>query len=230
MSYTAYASSSASSTATSSSFGHAYPATIYAQAFPSNCTYYNPAQPKAGLHPLPAQTQIDYKVQLRSRLATGTLRDTPEGFPFKVENHAIVCKSFEHYETLPDGAVAAIRFDPPEPHCKYFSWRAYVPTHCDELQRRSTAKYASGEVQLHPNVLNTRYGKQATRSPIIILRALAVSLELGMLLTIRVADARTMGLPRNGSASPIRQGDVVFVGTDNAGRREVVFNASAGDV
>ena len=86
MSYTAYASSSASSTATSSSFGHAYPATIYAQAFPSNCTYYNPAQPKAGLRPLPAQTQIDYKVQLRSRLATGTLRDTPEGFPFKVEN------------------------------------------------------------------------------------------------------------------------------------------------
>ena len=138
MSYTAYASSSASSTATSSSFGHAYPATIYAHGFPSNCTYYNPAQPKAGLHPLPAQTQIDYKVQLRSRLATGALRDTPEGFPFKVENHAIVCKSFEHYETLPDGAVAAIRFDPPEPHCKYFSWRAYVPTHCDELQRRST--------------------------------------------------------------------------------------------
>ncbi|KAI5888467.1 uncharacterized protein SCHCODRAFT_02704432 [Schizophyllum commune H4-8] len=232
MSFTATAAYqySASSTATSSSYGHTYPATLYAHALPSDCTYYNPAKPKGDLSPIPAQTQIDYKVQLRARLATGALRDTPEGFPFKVENHAIVCKSFEHYETLPDGALAAIRFDPPEPHCKYFSWRAYVPTHCHADQRRTTAKYASGEVQLHPNVLNTRYGKQATKSPIIILRALAVSLEIGMLLTIRVADARTMSLPRNVSASPIRQGDVVFVGTDNAGRREVVFNASAGDV
>lgn len=183
---------------------------------------------------IPAKKQLDYKVQLRARLAQCSLSSMPSGFPFSTScSHVslrdipnLSCESFEFNESLPDGAQATIRFVPPNPvKTKYFSWRAYVPTHSDGYP-----KYAAAEVQVHPGVLGGSYGRQIMKSSVIILRALAVSLELGLMLTIRVANKETVHLRRHASASSVRLGDVVFIGTDNTGRQEVVFNASAGDL
>ncbi|KAL1742328.1 hypothetical protein HDZ31DRAFT_43518 [Schizophyllum fasciatum] len=214
----------------------------YTAALPTSTTSFHylrhaptPAYAPA-LRPLPTKMQVAYKCQLRARLAQCHLADIPMGFPFSAAcAHASLrdmanfsCEAYEFHEELLDGARAAIRFAPPQPGCKYYSWRAFVPTHGDGF--RTTAKYASAEVRLHSGVLGGSYGRQIMRNAVIILRALAVSLELGMLLTIRVADTAMLKLRRNANASDVRHGDVVFIGTDNLGHKEIVFNASAGDL
>jgi hypothetical protein len=65
-------------------------------------------------------------------------------------------------------------------------------------------------------IMKTSYGKYLARDPQIILRALSISLELGLLVTI------TFDEPVDYHS---RDRNIVYLGTANNGRRSVLFNA-----
>jgi len=73
--------------------------------------------------------------------------------------------------------------------------------------------------------MDTSYGQSIKREPSIILRALAISLELGIIITIKFADA-TVPPSRGYKNAQWRPGTIVHVGTHDDGRQEVLFIAN----
>jgi hypothetical protein len=70
--------------------------------------------------------------------------------------------------------------------------------------------------------MNTPYGQSIKKDPSIILRALAISLELGIIVTIKLAD--TTVLPSRGcKTAQRRSGTIVYVGTHDDGHIETLF-------
>jgi hypothetical protein len=83
-------------------------------------------------------------------------------------------------------------------------------------------KIAVADVQVEPAVMNTPYGQSIKRDSSIILRALAISLELGIIVTIKIAD--TTVLPSRGcKTTQWRPGTIVYVGTHDDGHHETLF-------
>lgn len=72
-------------------------------------------------------------------------------------------------------------------------------------------------MRVDTQVMNTVYGKYIERDPRIILRALSISLELGLLVTIT--------LENSGDCSGLYS--IIYMGTANNGRRSILFNAGS---
>jgi hypothetical protein len=76
--------------------------------------------------------------------------------------------------------------------------------------------------------MNTPYGNIIKREPGVILRALAISLELGISVTIKFVDATT--LPSSSSRgcknAQWRPGTVVYIGTHDDDRQEILHTVS----
>lgn len=71
--------------------------------------------------------------------------------------------------------------------------------------------------------MSTSFWKSIKNDPRVILRALAISLELGVLITITVAGPCTPPLrQKNG---PVTPGSVVYISTSNNGEQELMFTA-----
>lgn len=86
-------------------------------------------------------------------------------------------------------------------------------------------KIAVADVQVEPAVMNTPYGNCIKMDPFVILRALAISLELGIIVTIKFWDA-TVPSPRGYRNAQWRPGTIVYVGTHEDGRQETLFIAN----
>ncbi|KAJ7665921.1 hypothetical protein DFH06DRAFT_1086297 [Mycena polygramma] len=176
--------------------------------------------------------QLDTKVQLRNRLNSGHLSNMPAGFPFRhvVDSRGGLRTSYDPYDFREElrfnsrcsGQLAAhVSFmteDADARPCRskkdYFSWCAHLP----KLDLRPhTPKVPVAHVRVDTQVMNTVYGKHIERDPRIILRALSVSLELGLLVTITIENA--------GDCSGLHS--IVYIGTANNGRRSVLFNAGS---
>lgn len=62
------------------------------------------------------------------------------------------------------------------------------------------------------------YGNIIKRDPRVILRALAISLELGIIVTVKPAD-----VPSRGYKNPqCTRGAIVYIGTHEDGRQEII--------
>ncbi|KAJ6609063.1 hypothetical protein B0H10DRAFT_2065785 [Mycena sp. CBHHK59/15] len=94
----------------------------------------------------------------------------------------------------------------------YMSWRAYVAVRDMSYCRSETENFPLLHVELDPTVLSTSYGHLLANYPKIILRAMGVSLDKGLPITIKLAD---YSHPR----------DVLFFGTDAKGRRELLHRS-----
>jgi hypothetical protein len=79
-------------------------------------------------------------------------------------------------------------------------------------------KIAVADVQVEPRVMDTPYGSIIKRDSRVILRALAISLELGIVVTIKLADA-----PSRGYRNPqYVKGAIEYIGTHEDGRQEII--------
>ncbi|KAJ7449085.1 hypothetical protein B0H11DRAFT_2247387 [Mycena galericulata] len=180
--------------------------------------------------------QLDTKVQLRNRLNSGHLSNMPVGFPFQhIMDHRrgtpqISYDPYEFREELRSqhrcsGNLAAyVSFTPASAdsrHSKkeYLSWSATLPkVDLRPYSRGPPPKAPVAHVRVDTQVMNTAYGKHIERDPRIILRALSVSLELGLLVTITLEDC--------GDCSG-QYSNVIYIGTANNGRRSILFNAGS---
>ncbi|KAJ7185859.1 hypothetical protein C8R46DRAFT_1061921, partial [Mycena filopes] len=178
--------------------------------------------------------QLDTKVQLRNRLNSGRLSNMPVGFPFRhvMDHRGTTCISYDAYEFREElradsrcsGHFAAhVSFttsttDSTRSKRDWLSWTAHVPKlDLRPYSRGPSPKVPVAHVRVDNRVMGTVYGKYIERDPRIILRALSISLELGLLVTITLEDCRNC----SGLSS------VVYVGTANNGRQSILFNAGS---
>ncbi|KAJ7099963.1 hypothetical protein B0H15DRAFT_998639 [Mycena belliarum] len=179
--------------------------------------------------------QLDTKVQLRNRLNSGRLSNMPAGFPFRhvLDSRGsphVVYDSYEFREELPfdsrcTGKLPAhVTFttesaDTSSSKRDYLTWNAYLPK-LDYLpySRGPPPKVPVAHVRVDKAVMDTVYGRYIERDPRIILRALSVSVELGLLVTITL---------QHFADCPGQFANVVYVGTANNGRRSVLFTAGS---
>ncbi|KAJ7735768.1 hypothetical protein B0H16DRAFT_1575315 [Mycena metata] len=183
--------------------------------------------------------QLDAKVQLYNRLNSGRLSNMPSGFPFR---HVMSPRgmstsiSYEPYEFREDlradsrcsgnfaayvsFTTAAAESRPTRSKKDWLSWTAHLP----KLDLRPYSRGPSrkpkvpvAHVRVDPRVLDTVYGKYIERDPRIILRALSISLELGLLVTITLEDCGK----RSGLYS------VIYMGTANNGHRSIIHRAGS---
>ncbi|KAF8220201.1 hypothetical protein L208DRAFT_1417042 [Tricholoma matsutake] len=184
---------------------------------------------------------MNLKVQLRNRLNSCRLSNMPGGFPFHhvFDGHGSAHLSSDSYEfreefrtstfdQLPRYQKATISFTSPNStrnKRNYLSWRAFLPTLDPSYCRGACDKIAVADVQVEPAVMNTPYGNCIKMDPFVILRALAISLELGIIVTIKFWDA-TVPSPRGYRNAQWRPGTIVYVGTHEDGRQETLFIAN----
>ncbi|KAJ6582974.1 hypothetical protein DFH09DRAFT_279367 [Mycena vulgaris] len=92
----------------------------------------------------------------------------------------------------------------------YMSWRAYVAVR--NISRHSNNNIVNLpllHVELDPAVLNTPYGHFLKHDPSVVLRAMGVSLDKGLPITIKLADSSH---PR----------EILFFGTDQTRKRHLL--------
>lgn len=79
-------------------------------------------------------------------------------------------------------------------------------------------------MKLDPALLNTSYGRFLRKTPTVLLRALSISLELGVPITITSLDKPVLPLmPYARTRDRWQIGDVVYIGTTPDGRQEVLY-------
>lgn len=186
--------------------------------------------------------QVDYldlRVQLRNKLNTGELRNMPVGFPFHYvfDGHSgrISHESFEFREdfwlssfeeqTHPQSVIFS--YSSPTVSSRsygkmsgssYHTWRISLPT------RSSLPKPPIAYVQVEPSVMKSSYGSVIMSDSRIILRALAISVELGIQITIQLANTEALTPPmRPKKHSSYQSNSIVYIGTYNDGRREILY-------
>ncbi|KAJ6609069.1 hypothetical protein B0H10DRAFT_2065799 [Mycena sp. CBHHK59/15] len=177
--------------------------------------------------------QVDMKVQLRNRLNSGRLSNMPAGFPFRhtVDGRGTPGISYDAYEFREElqsaarctGHLAAnVSFSKGgAARCKktYLSWTAHLPQL--DLQPYSPGppvKVPVAQVRVDNEVMNSTYGRYIEKDPRIILRALSISLELGLLVTITFEECDDL---------TSRYRNVIYIGTANNGRRSVIYTAGS---
>lgn len=72
-------------------------------------------------------------------------------------------------------------------------------------------------------VMETSFGIDLTTNPRIVLEALALSIELGLLVTIQVASYKTPKRYPSKRNIYYEPGDILFLATDCTGRSEVAY-------
>ena len=70
--------------------------------------------------------------------------------------------------------------------------------------------------------METGYGLEFMTNPRILLEALSISIELGVLITVTVANSKTAIYPTDRNLNYI-PGDIIYIATDNNHRSEVAF-------
>ncbi|KAJ7432203.1 hypothetical protein B0H11DRAFT_820805 [Mycena galericulata] len=102
-------------------------------------------------------------------------------------------------------------------HCskrpkRYMSWRAYVAVRDMSYYRSDIRHLPLLHVELDPAVLDTSYGYILKNDPHVVLRAMGVSLDKGLPITIKLAD---LSYPR----------EILFFGTDGSGKRHLLHTS-----
>ncbi|KAJ7032054.1 hypothetical protein C8F04DRAFT_1396951 [Mycena alexandri] len=180
--------------------------------------------------------QLDTKVQLRNRLNSGRLSNMPSGFPFRhvMDSRGTTHISYDPYEFREElradsrcnghfaayisFTTAAAESRPTRSKKDWLSWTAHLPKlDLRPYSRGPSPKVPVAHVRVDPRVLNTVYGKYIERDPRIILRALSISLELGLLVTITLEDC--------GNCSGLYS--VIYIGTANNGHRSLLHTAGS---
>ncbi|KAJ7436732.1 hypothetical protein FB451DRAFT_187054 [Mycena latifolia] len=91
----------------------------------------------------------------------------------------------------------------------YMSWRAYIAVRDMSYYRSDLLNLPLLHVELDPAVLNTSYGHLLKNDPAVILRAMGVSLEKGLPITIKLAEYS-------------HPSQILFFGTDQTGKRHLL--------
>ncbi|RDB30809.1 hypothetical protein Hypma_005775 [Hypsizygus marmoreus] len=211
-------------------------------------SYYPPTAGKSIFGDMSNTDQISIKAQLRNRLNSCRLANMPAGFPFRHvhDGHGSYRLSYDSYEFREDFLTsshdqrpryesATISFSQPSSRSKtkYLTWRAYIPI-TDTYSRGSYGKSAIAHVQVDPAALKTPYGQTLMTDPLVVLRALAISLELGIVVTIQPWDgaAPTNGPTRRASKcgqsmrhmqATLRPGSIVYLATSSDGTQKTLF-------
>ena len=87
----------------------------------------------------------------------------------------------------------------------------------------STAKISLAHVEVDPIVMETSYGVIFMTDPLVLLEALSLSIELGILITVTVANCKTPIFHPSNRNLDYFPGDIIFIATDNNYQSEVVF-------
>ncbi|KAF8155510.1 hypothetical protein B0H34DRAFT_675698 [Crassisporium funariophilum] len=182
---------------------------------------------------------VAVKVHLRNILKQNKLTKMPVGFPFHCARDAYgrSCISHASYEFREEfcfsdqrsrSQAALFSYTAPTcgPHSRsgsQMTWRISVPAR-ESSQNRNTASMISiAEVEVDPLVMETPYGLTLMTNPRVILEALAISIEMGILITVAVASAQTPFLHPTKRRLDYISGDIIFIATHNDHNSEVVF-------
>ncbi|KAJ7665931.1 hypothetical protein DFH06DRAFT_263042 [Mycena polygramma] len=95
---------------------------------------------------------------------------------------------------------------------RYMSWRAYVTVRDISYYRSNLLNLPLLHIELEPEILNTSYGQLLKNDPSVVLRAMGVSLDKGMPVTIKLAASSH---PR----------EILFFGTDATGKRHLLHTS-----
>ncbi|TFK37989.1 hypothetical protein BDQ12DRAFT_735910 [Crucibulum laeve] len=224
---------------------------LYAQyhnSYPSS-SYSTPSGSYAAGTPLPdclnTEEQLNARVQLRNKLNSGRLYNMPGAFPFNYvyDGHGSAHMSYYSYEfkeelrspTTRDRARrqnATFSFSNPSHHplgrkAEPLTWRIYLPH--ETSSSHSSGKAVVAQVKVEPEVLTTTYGKNLMAGPQLMLRALSISLELGLVITISMTNSLSKHKSSRPSSRPSyhsqwRDGTVLYLGSrDDNSEQEVLY-------
>jgi hypothetical protein len=162
-----------------------------------------------------------------------SLRHRPSGFPFhyvrdgRADAFRLSYSSFEFKEDLSNHPSrprpAHVVFTRPEDDKSsfgYLAWRIYFPLVDAHALRTVTPTHQSdriavAHVQVDPMLLSDQwFGRRFCEEPRLLLRALAMSLEYGRLVTISYKYKPGQTREPN---------PIVYLGTNNDGRQEILF-------
>ncbi|KAJ7697602.1 hypothetical protein B0H17DRAFT_1130214 [Mycena rosella] len=193
-----------------------------------------PYAPPPPAHPLKSTLSYDYlsgadeiciKRWLSNRLRDprSGLPHMPGGFPFhySVDGRGRGSLSYEPYEfceEIPSSVLHWADLPGPVKHGAssftttvkpYMSWRAYVAVRDMSDYRSDLLNLPLLHVELDPTVLNTSYGHLLKNDPTVVLRAMGVSLDKGLPITIKLAE---YSHPKQ----------ILFFGTDQTRKRHLL--------
>ncbi|KAG6849845.1 hypothetical protein H0H93_004339 [Arthromyces matolae] len=158
--------------------------------------------------PWPAQDHL-HKVQLAYQLNSCQLPNMPLGFPFPhrqllghgrhhVNINEITLDPYEFHETLPTqnytSGQAIIRFSGRSVYDRdpYLTWQVYLPSTDRSTHRNPSSRASIAKVYVSVALYNTYFWHALVHDPSTILRALAISLEIGKPISIELLDANTV--------------------------------------
>ncbi|PPQ86683.1 hypothetical protein CVT25_006758 [Psilocybe cyanescens] len=179
---------------------------------------------------------VGIKCYLRNLLKRNKLSSMPSGFPFHwdcYETSRISHKSYEFREQFcfADQRAriqqATFVYSAPDPHARLgqrmMSWRIYLPARESAMYRDAPKTVSVAHVEVDSMVMETSFGIDLTTNPRIVLEALALSIELGLLVTIQVASYKTPKRYPSKRNIYYEPGDILFLATDCTGRSEVAY-------
>ncbi|KAF8903919.1 hypothetical protein CPB84DRAFT_1746026 [Gymnopilus junonius] len=111
----------------------------------------------------------------------------------------------------------------PPTEARMMTWRIYVPARESVLDRDAPRRVSIAHVQVDALVMETSFGLDLTTNPRILFEALALSIELGVLVTIQVAHQKTPMMYPSKRNVYYDSGEILFLSTDGKGRTEVAF-------
>ncbi|KAF8162509.1 hypothetical protein K438DRAFT_1858710 [Mycena galopus ATCC 62051] len=103
------------------------------------------------------------------------------------------------------------RVQPSSQQKGYMSWRAYI-TVLSSQYHNGLLNLPLLHIELDPAVLETSYGELFKSDPAVVLRAMRVSVDKGMPITIKLGD---FSCPQ----------EILFFGTDTAGKRHLLHTS-----
>ena len=123
------------------------------------------------------------------------------------------------------------------------NWRIYLPARESVTSRDAPSKYflshsrkpdinlrpcltervSIAHVQVDALVMETSFGLDLMTTPQILLEALALSVELGILITVQVAQQKTALMYPSKRDVYYESGEIIFLSTDARGKTEVAL-------
>ncbi|KAG6914885.1 hypothetical protein DXG01_014743 [Tephrocybe rancida] len=165
-----------------------------------------PYPPRRSMVPETLRPEVEhcYKVQLAYQLNTCQLPRLPTGFPFlsgyihKTHPESLICHPYEVLEELPiqnqPSAWALIKFNghAPQDKDRNLTWEVYVSDKASQLRNSRNLKTPVAKVQVNLELARGFYWNSLVYDPTTLLRALAISLELGKAISIELYDKHSV--------------------------------------
>ncbi|PPQ65331.1 hypothetical protein CVT26_000046 [Gymnopilus dilepis] len=215
------------------SHSHRYPFESLPKPHPSTCLYdrvYNDDHNAA-------------KVHLRALLKKNALSGAPVGFPFHCVRDAYgrpalshTSYEFKEYFCFSDHRgrtqCATFVYSAPDRHARMtgpptearmMKWRIYLPARESVTSRDAPKRVSIAHVQVDALVMETSFGLDLMTTPQILLEALALSVELGVLITVQVAQQKTALMYPSKRDVYYESGEIIFLSTDARGKTEVAL-------